>query len=108
MALLRGHVESMNSLGCMLEKGEGCEQNYSAAAEWYRRAASHGNVTGKVNLGLILAHGYVGDQTDHEQANTLFCEAIARGNIRALYSMGMSHYRGVKSRNSTFILAAGC
>jgi len=93
----------MTSMGYMFEKGEGCEQNYSTAADWYRKAASTGNSRAKVNLGICLTHGRGVDRVDHEQANVLFKEAIEGGNLEASYAMGLSHChgRGVEQSHAT-------
>jgi len=34
-------ADAQTSLGQMYEDGEGVEQNYALAAEWYRKAAEH-------------------------------------------------------------------
>ena len=62
----------MYNVGCMLEEGEGCEQNYFAAADWFRRAAAGGNVDAKLSLGILLGNGNGVAQVDYEQANALF------------------------------------
>ena len=94
MALLQGHVKAMNSLGTMLDKGEGCVQSYSAAADWYRQAVPRGHVEAKLNLGNLLTHGKGVGAPDHEQANALFREAIDGGSILALDSLGWNYYFG--------------
>ena len=72
--------------------GKGCAQNDFAATNWFRRAASQGNLKAKVNLGILLKKGTGVEQVDHEQANALFQEAIEGGSIDALHSMGLSHF----------------
>ena len=56
----------MHDMGYMFEEGKGCEQSYSVAVDWYRRAASQGHVSAKVNLGTLLANGKGVAQVDHE------------------------------------------
>ena len=80
-------------MGAMLEHGTGCEQNYSAAADWYRRAAAQGLMGAKVNLGIFLANG-TGESRDPEQANALYREAIEGGSLGALWQLGLSYSRG--------------
>jgi len=93
----------MHNLGCLLGLGEGCEQNYSTAVDWFRQAASQGHVEAMVNLGVLLTDGTGVDQVDHEQANALFREAIEAGNINALYHMGYSCFygQGVEQNTAT-------
>jgi len=93
----------MHDTGYMLTKGMGCEQNYSMAADWYRRAASQGNLHAKVNLGNLLSDGNGVDQVYYEQANVLFEEAIEGGDIVALFAMGVSYSegRGVEQNTAT-------
>ena len=63
-ALLYGHVESMYNVGTMFDRGEGCEQNYAAAADWYRQAAAGGNSCAMVNLGNLLTQHRMRGGTD--------------------------------------------
>ena len=74
----------MYNMALMLEGGEGCEQSYATAADWYRRAALQGSVDAKVNLGILLTTGTGLKFQDHEQANVLYQEAIEGGSIRYL------------------------
>ena len=92
----------MVDMGVMLASGEGCQQSYSTAADWYRKAASQGNANAKVNLGNLLSEGKGVSQVNHEQANALFQEAIDGGNIDALFAMGVSyrHGNGVEQSHS--------
>ena len=78
----------------MLASGEGCKRNDSAAADWWRQAASQGDLDANVNLGVLLASGRGVDHVDHEQANALYCEAIDGGSINALFAMGVSYFHG--------------
>ena len=93
----------MNCLGTMLERGEGCKQSSSAAADWYRRAASAAHLDAKVNLGILLTSEAGAGSPDHEHGNALFIEAIEGGSIRALHGMGLSHFhgRGVEQNTAT-------
>ena len=85
----------------MLERGHGSERNYAAAADWYRKAASQGNVWAKMNLGTLLANGRGVDCPDYEQAIALFREAIDGGSIIALYSMGVMYRNGYGVKQNT-------
>ena len=84
-----------------MERGEGCEQNYAAAADWFRQAASQGHVAAKVHLGSLLDTGRGVNRVDREQANALFREAAEAGNVIALYRIGMIYFRGCGAEQNT-------
>ena len=84
----------MYNAGTMFNRGEGCQQDYAAAAGWYRQAAAGGVVEAKVNLGNLLCTGSGVARIDYAQANALYLEAIEGGNEVALYRMGCNYFQG--------------
>jgi TPR repeat protein len=45
------------NLGLMYYNGQGVTQDYSQAADWYRKAAAQGNAAAQYNLGLMYYNG---------------------------------------------------
>ena len=87
----------------MLGRGDGCEQNYSAAADLFRQAASQGLVTAKMYLGILLCKGVGVDQVDYEQGYALLQEAIDGGSILALHQMGALFFNGLGVEQNTAV-----
>lgn len=81
-------------MGAQYEQGIGVEQDYSEAANWYRRAAEHGHAEAQVALGqlLVIAKG-VGK--DYEQAANWFRKAAAQGQDLAQVALGHMYAHGV-------------
>ena len=53
------------SLGFLYENGEGVEQNFTIAAEWYLKAAKKGNYLAEHNLGIMYENG---DGVEHNNS----------------------------------------
>jgi TPR repeat protein len=69
----------------MYEDGEGVQQNYTLAANWYRKAAEHvpnlgGAGQGRNNLGLLYMNG-LGVPKDYVQAYMWFRLANSDANL---------------------------
>ena len=62
-----GHAEAQFYLGAMYSKGWGVPQDDTAAAQWYRRAATQGLAEAQFNLGWMSIRG-VGVPQDLVQA----------------------------------------
>jgi hypothetical protein len=84
----RGYVDAEAELGRCYEDGDGVEQNYALAAEWYRKAAEHvpnlgGAGQGRNNLGILYMDG-LGVPKDYVQADMWFSLAGTEANQAAV------------------------
>jgi len=49
----QGHPVAQTNLGVMHQFGEGVEQGYKEAAEWYQKAAQQGDAQAMFNLSAL-------------------------------------------------------
>ena len=63
-----GDAAAQNNLGALYATGEGVDQDYSEAANWYRKAAEQGHADAQINLGLLYSYGRGVDQDYSEAA----------------------------------------
>jgi hypothetical protein len=87
LAAEHGYVDAEAELGQCYDDGDGVEQNYAVAAEWYRKAAEHvpnlgGAGYGRNNLGLLYMAGQ-GVPRDYVQAYLWFSLADNEANLNA-------------------------
>ena len=54
---LNGDAEAQTILGIRYEDGDGVEQNYAKAREWYEKAANQGHVDAQLFLGIMYEDG---------------------------------------------------
>jgi len=52
-----GDAEAQSNLGFMYDTGQGVEQDFKEAVEWYQKAADQGDVKAQYNLGLSYGKG---------------------------------------------------
>ena len=83
-----GYVDAEVELGRCYEDGDGVEQNYTLAADWYRRAAEHvpdlgGAGQGRNYLGNLYMAG-LGVPKDYVQAYKWFSLAGTERNLAAV------------------------
>jgi uncharacterized protein len=84
----RGNPDAQVELGSHYKDGDGVEQNYVLAAEWYRKAAEHvpnlgGAGQGRNNLGILYVDG-LGVPKDYVQAYMWFSLAGTEANLAAV------------------------
>ena len=53
-----GNADSQYNLGKAYENGEGVEQNYAKAVNWYRKAAYQGDANGQIALANMYYNGH--------------------------------------------------
>ena len=80
------------SLGLKYASGEGADQDYVQAAQWYLKAADQGHGLAQFNLGTMYSEGQ-GLVRDDATALTWFHKAARQGDAGAQFSLGMRHYR---------------
>jgi hypothetical protein len=66
----------------MYELGDGVEQSYTDAANWFRKAADAGNPAAKFNLGRFYEEG-TGVPRDVAKAKGYYQQAAALGDQEA-------------------------
>ena len=72
----------MCHLGFCNEKGQGCDQNYTKAVEWFEKSANLGNSAAMYNLGKFYKNGR-GVTKDLNKAREWFTKAAAQGSADA-------------------------
>ena len=77
-----GNPFAQCALGLIFENGSGVKQNFSQAADWYRKAADQGFVDAEINLGAMYEHGH-GVKQDYSQAVQWYRKAADQGCTEA-------------------------
>ena len=92
----QGHAKAQTSLGWMIEKGKGVNQDYNEALKWWRKAAEQGNLAAHRNLGVMYDRGR-GVTQDYAEAVKWYRKAAAQGHAGAQNNLGVlyEHGRGV-------------
>lgn len=75
----KGHSNSQNNVGFMLEEGIGTRKDLKQAMSWYQKAADYKNGAGTCNLANMIEHGR-GVPANPEQAYALYQKAAELGN----------------------------
>ena len=88
-----GHAEAQFYLGAMDSKGWGVPQDDTAAAQWYRRAATQGLAEAQFNLGWMYIRG-VGVPQDLVEAYRWLDLAATR------FPSGARHDKAVHARDT--------
>ena len=76
------HPEALRHLATLYAEGQGVPQDFTQAAEWYRRAAEQGLADAQYNLASIYANGD-GINTDFAAAYLWFTLAAGQGDADA-------------------------
>ncbi len=84
---------AMYGLGHMYRNGEGVEQDYAKAIEWYTKAADLGQTTAMNNLGHLYLDGK-GVEKDGTKAVEWYTKAADSGNTSAMYNIGYMYVKG--------------
>ena len=79
----QGDVDAMFDLGVMYEHGQGVEQSYERAVEYYAQAAHLGFAGAQKSLGALYGNGQ-GVQRDLKKAREWWTKAAAQGNEDAI------------------------
>lgn len=86
LADVLGHMKAARYLGLCYEHGYGVEQDSSAAAHWYQKAADAGDITGTCYLGHMYEEG-LGVPQDYAKAMDLYLASSQRGDVIAAPGM---------------------
>lgn len=90
---LNGNHDAEFELGVMFHDGDGVDQDYSKAIEWYTKAARGGNRQAAFNLGLMYEDGE-GVEVNAAAARSWFIRASDAGDLRATLQLGTIAYAG--------------
>ena len=85
-----GDSEAQFKLGNMYYYGQGVNQDYAKAIEWYERAAEQGNAAAQFNLGLMYDFGK-GVERDYAKAIEWYEKAAEQGDVYAQYKLGVMY-----------------
>lgn len=86
-------AEEMYQKGRKYDYGEGVEQDYAKAAEWYLKAAELGNVGGQAGLGYLYLTGS-GVEQDYSKAFEWYNKAAEQGSDIGQYMIGYMYQHG--------------
>ena len=73
--------------------GDGVEQNFGKAAQFFLKAGDAGHVGAQYNLGIMNYTGQTGGQ-DFANAAKWFERAAGSGHTQAQYNLGFLYYEG--------------
>ena len=82
-----------NDVGLSYERGDGVEQDYARAMEWYLRAAEAGDKYATRNVGLLYKNGY-GVKQDYDKAMEWYLKAADLGSAAAMNNIGIMYKKG--------------
>jgi uncharacterized protein len=80
-------------VGLAYEKGDGVPQDYTKAAEWYRKSAEQGNVRGQTLLAALYENGQ-GVPKDYAESASWYRKAADQGNISSCWFLGSFYQFG--------------
>jgi len=89
----QGSKEAYTLLGEIYQEGLGVAQDYTKAAEAYRKAADLGDANAQFSLGTFAAEGR-GVPKDLSKAADLFEQAAKNGNPAAQYNLALVYLHG--------------
>ncbi len=93
MAAEKGNAEAQKNLGKCYYAGDGVEQSYEKAVEWYTKAAEQGNASAQNKLGVCYYYGY-GIVQDYEIAAKWCLMSAEQGYVKAQSNMGFYYLNG--------------
>ena len=89
-----GLPEAQVEVGYMYESGDRMDQDYEAAAYWYRHAYEQGHGDGTYALATLYVQGR-GVSKDARQAMALYTQAAEQGHQKSQYTLYMIYDRGL-------------
>jgi hypothetical protein len=88
-----GDARAQSLLGLLYYRGQGVEQDFAAAATWFRKAADQDDAPAQFHLGVMFSKGE-GVPQDKAQAMKWFHSAADLGDAQAQYNLGLSYTNG--------------
>lgn len=87
------YIDDLNALGDKYRDGDGTEQDYSKAIEYYRQSADRGDAYGQTNMGFIYYYGK-GMEQNYSEALKWYKLAGEQGNSYAQFHLGYMYEVG--------------
>lgn len=84
---------AMNEIGFIYDMGEGVEQDYSKAMEWYEKAADLGHYVAMQNIGDMFFKGK-GVEKNYAKAFEWYEKSAELGDSTAMVWLGYMYYKG--------------
>jgi hypothetical protein len=98
-----GDARAESLLGLLYYRGQGVQQDFTAAATWLHRAADQDDAAAQSHLGIMFFKGQ-GMPQDKTEAVTWFLRAADLGDAQAQYNLGLS-YANSEGSESDKVLA---
>jgi len=89
-----GDAASQVLVGEIYAAGKGVAQDLKQAAEWYRRAADKGDVSGELHMAALYRDGGKGFPRDMAQAAEWYRRAAEQGDVTAQATLGLLYSLG--------------
>lgn len=86
-------AKAMNNIGAMYQYGDGVEQDYGKALEWYEKACNFGNASAMHNIARMHYSGE-GVEQDYAKALEWYEKAADLGNDMAMNNIGYMYHFG--------------
>lgn len=86
-------AKALCQVGELFHRGEAVPEDWSAALDWYTRAAQAGSAAAMYAIGKMWAEG-VNGEPDPEEACRWYRQAAGRGLSDAQYALGMGYAKG--------------
>ena len=97
IAARQGHKDSQMNLGVLCAKGiGGMERSDFEAIRWWSLAAAQNDCKAQYSLGYFYLHGR-GVPKSLERANHYWEKSAEKGNVVAIFGLGLLHMRGSAS-----------
>jgi len=96
-AATKGDPAAEFEVAIRLAEGRGVPQNFTAAAEWFERAAQHGLVPAQFRLGGLYEKG-MGVKKDLEAARRLYLAAANAGHAKAMHNLAVLYAEGADGK----------
>ena len=80
-------------MGYLYYSGQGVEQNYALAKEWFEKAMAGGDAAGGTMIGFMYEYG-IGVPQDFRRAFGWYTQSALRGNPDAQYLLGLMYRSG--------------
>jgi localization factor PodJL len=92
-AATKGDPAAEFEVAVRLAEGRGMPQNFTAAAEWFERAAQRGLVPAQFRLGGLYEKG-MGVKKDLDAARRLYLAAANAGHAKAMHNLAVLYAEG--------------
>jgi TPR repeat protein len=97
LAAQQGYVAAMPCLGAMYYEGQGVEQSYERAKEYYEQAADLEHAKAQqYNLSVSCTQMAMGVEKDLKKSKVLWTEAAARGDQIAIKGLNILNKQFIK------------